>query len=191
MWPPESPEINFHFARFLRHRGRDAEAVVGYRQAVALAPGDSLMLSELGFALTFVGVDEEAERLMNQAREMAPDDMMVLNNIGLAYLNMRRFGDAEALYRGGAAQFPDIALMFTNLGNVLFYQGRGREGVPHLRRALELNAEDVETHVNLAHALLGNGDLAEGWREYEWRHRKADVHVPGCSWAVVADKSKR
>jgi hypothetical protein len=68
--------------------------------------------------------------------------------------------------------------MFTNLGNVLFYQGRGRQGVPHLRRALELNADNVETHLNLAHALLGDGDLAEGWREYEWRHQKAEVHVP-------------
>jgi Flp pilus assembly protein TadD len=175
---PESAEINLYYGRFLRGRDRHEEAVAAYRKAVELAPEDAVALSELGLAVTNLGDDREAEALLDRARAMAPDDLWVLNNVGLAHLNMRRFRDAEALFVRGHEQAPDNVVMLTNLGNVRFYQGLGRDGVPALRRAIERDPDNVETHVNLAHALLGDGRLDEGWREYEWRLKKPEVHVP-------------
>ena len=46
-----------------------------------------------------------------------------------------------------------------------------------MSRPSESQPENVETHVNLAYALLCAGEYERGWREYEWR-LKSEKH-PG------------
>ena len=66
----------------------------------------------------------------------------------------------------------DHADAHNNLGSIVHRQGRIDEAVSHYRRALELQPDDAEAHHNLGHALLLLGNLAEGWREYEWNWKR-------------------
>jgi hypothetical protein len=67
-----------------------------------------------------------------------------------------------------------LAQAYVNRGNVLRQLQRPDEALASCNRALALRPADAEAHLNKALALLAMGDLAAGWREYEWRWRCPD-----------------
>lgn len=64
---------------------------------------------------------------------------------------------------------PDAHL---DAGAALALLGRYDEAVELFRRVLELDAEHVAGHLNLAYSLLSLGEYGEGWRHLEWRLRR-------------------
>jgi hypothetical protein len=63
---------------------------------------------------------------------------------------------------------PDDVHAQVNLALVLERQGKLDEAIPVYERALELDPGCAEAHFNHGLALLLTGNLAEGWKEYEW-----------------------
>jgi hypothetical protein len=66
---------------------------------------------------------------------------------------------------GGGSEFPRGAPLAAGLSR------GGAEAVASYRGALRLRPNDPETHIPLASLLLATGQLAEGWKELEWRWR--------------------
>jgi tetratricopeptide (TPR) repeat protein len=67
----------------------------------------------------------------------------------------------------GAIEKIEDAL--TTLGKLLNDAGHSEDAMLCLRKSVEMAPGFALGHWNLSLALLGSGDFAQGWREYEWR----------------------
>jgi hypothetical protein len=88
----------------------------------------------------------------------------------------RSLGDLEAaadLLRRATASKPDDANLRNSLGVVLREQGQTIEAIQCFDRALQLQADHADAHLNRGLALLQIGRLKAGWTEYEWRQQDA------------------
>jgi tetratricopeptide (TPR) repeat protein len=100
-----------------------------------------------------------------QAALLSPLDAANWLQLGLAF---HRAGDGEraaAAFRAALAVHPAMAEACNNLGGL----GSEAAAVRLLSRAVRLEPARADFHVNLAHALLGAGRWAQGFREWEWR----------------------
>lgn len=78
-----------------------------------------------------------------------------------------------------ARSHPSRPESHLDVGASLALLGRYDEAITSFRRVLELNAEHVAGHLNLAFSLLALGEYPEGWRHLEWRLRRIpDGHLP-------------
>ena len=86
----------------------------------------------------------------------------------------------EALDCGlrAVALAPDDIDALYNLGIVQQDVGQIAEAVATLRHAIALKPDHAGAHFELAEALLLDGDFRQGWEEYEWRFRMANVPPP-------------
>jgi hypothetical protein len=63
-----------------------------------------------------------------------------------------------------------------NRGMALKALHRLPEAIASHRRAIALSPDQSDAHLGLAEALLQDGQLRQGWREYEWRWRSPAAH---------------
>jgi tetratricopeptide (TPR) repeat protein len=82
-----------------------------------------------------------------------------------------RTDEAIAQFRQALALKSDLATAWNNLGLSLQAANELPDAVAAFREALRAAPDFAQAHWNLALALLISGQYAEGWREYEWRHR--------------------
>jgi len=83
-----------------------------------------------------------------------------------------RPGEAVEVARRALAVAPDLSEMHVALGAALLEANPGIDGpVAALRHAIELDPRNELAHVNLGMVLLGAGNLADGFREYEHREK--------------------
>ena len=80
-----------------------------------------------------------------------------------------------AVTRTALALRPDEPRTHDNLGTVRKEQGLAEEAIACFRTAIGLRPDFPNAHHNLAMALLARGEMAEGWREYEWRWQTAGM----------------
>ena len=86
-----------------------------------------------------------------------------------------KLAEAEASLREALRLRPEYAEAYNNLAIVMMKQERVDEAVGYYRQALHLKAEYPDAHKNLGLALLGRGDFAEGWKEYEERWKTKEM----------------
>ena len=91
-----------------------------------------------------------------------PRDSAACFQLGLVFSQAGEDGHAWAAFRAALALQPAHAEAWNNLGVL------GDKPAP-LRHAVRLSPGRADYHSNLAHALLGAGETAEGFREWEWR----------------------
>lgn len=81
----------------------------------------------------------------------------------------RQYEEALQCYSLAMARDRGSAAAFNNYGNVLREIGEPLGAIPFLRRAIQLDTNNVTAQFNLAVALLLVGDYAQGWQAYESR----------------------
>ena len=144
-----------------------------YREALAADPDQPLALHYLGVALYQRGRIDDAMPLLDRAVALVPNEPEFHNNRGLALAARLRDELAVAAYQRALALQPRHAGAWSNLGLALQALGNITGAIEALRHALAITPDHPQTHWNLGLALLVSGDLANGWREYEWR-----LHAP-------------
>jgi tetratricopeptide (TPR) repeat protein len=161
----EAPATEFYRvfdqAAELSTKGQYAEAVVVWRKALELGPGEPKAHNGLGAALLEVGQIEEAMTHYRKALEVDPDYPAALTNLGLALARTGRIDEAIPSFEQVLRLDPDDADAHTNLGAALLEKGRSEEAIAHCRRALQINPRDPRAHANLAMALAATGKSEE------------------------------
>ena len=158
------------------HQRGDLDAAErAYRAALANEREHPLALHYLGVIHHQRGRHEDALPLLERAAVLVAGEPEFHNNLGLVLAALDRDDDAIDAYRRALARKPDHATAWNNLG--LAYQAMNRlpDAVAAFRRALALTPAFAQAHWNLALALLAQGDHVEGFREYEWRLRLAEL----------------
>ena len=171
--PSQTPSPDALVARGMQahQRGDLAAAERDYRAAITLAPEHPTALHYLGVIHYQRNRFDDALPLLDRAVALVPEEPEFHNNLGLTLAAADRTDEAIAQFRQALARKPDLATAWNNLGLTLQAANRLQEATDAFRQALKLAPDFAQAHWNLSLALLMTGDYAEGWREYEWRHR--------------------
>ena len=146
----------------------------GYAAAIVLRARVALDLGELDRA---VGMLEDAT-----ARRPEPTSLLLLCN-----LHRRRFRLDPALRAAAAAVSlatgPARLDPLIELARVQVDRDESDAAAESFLAALAIDPEHAPAHLGLGQVLLGRGDFASGWIEYEWRNKlpEARAQVPKIS----------
>ena len=168
---PNNVDVLTNLGNALTRAGQFDEAVAYYQQALEINPRHAKAHANLGVAWRHQGKLEEAVDCFRRAIQIQPEYADAHNNLASTLTDLGRMDEAMASCQRALTIRPDNAAL-NNMGYLLQNQGRIEDAIAYYQRALEVKPDDATTHVNLAHALLQNGDFERGWEEYEWRWRR-------------------
>jgi len=139
-------------ARSYSELGRWKMAERFYRQALAIKQEAGTWLL-LGSTLDRLGRHDEAEECVRKALEVDPDYEEAHYNVGYNYRHEGKLALAEKHLRRAIEIDPQYALAYAELGALLAGQkNRTKEAVDYLKRAVDLNPNDVWSRAYLANA---------------------------------------
>jgi hypothetical protein len=99
---------------------------------------------------------------------------MILASLGGAMLELGQPYEAIELCRAAIAENLDLPNSFFNLSHAHKSLNQLDEAVLNAREAISRAPEAAEYHFHLAHTLLLQGEMEQGWAEYEWRWKLPD-----------------
>ena len=154
-------------ARLIWWSGRDQEALIVLRQAVAAEPGSAVARSALGEAYQTIAQDQNlALAELRRAVELDPSRLAAHVDLALALLRAGRPKQAEAAARRGLQGAPEAAPAQSVLGAALADQGDFEAAAAAYAAAL---ASDPADNFGLARGQLPRALAALG-RNVEARH---------------------
>jgi len=150
-------------------QGRPAEAEDIFRRAIAIKPDAAYLWTNLGLFQAEQDRNAEAADSFRAAVRLEPDAFVARMNLGIALSDLGKFAEASEWLDAALALEPNSPEALQNVGMNLSRQMRWAEAVPYYERAKELQPDNPALRAALACVLLGSGDYARGWPEYESR----------------------
>jgi len=175
------------FQQAVQHHqaGRLVDAMMVYRQVLALQPRHPQCHYNLALALQFLNQTDAAIASYQRAIEINPGFAEAHNNLGNIFQNLERLEDARQSYSRALANNSRLPQAQFNLGLILKKQKQFSLAVEHFQAALKIAPDYEEAYDNLC-SLLKFLDRTEEWldafRKYERLDRKSD-------WFFVAGLS--
>jgi tetratricopeptide (TPR) repeat protein len=148
-------------------KGRTAEAMRNYRQALKINPAYEDALNNLGYALAGQKKFADAIPYYEAALHVRPNHAEVHNNLGNALSEMGRIDEAIQHYLIVLSQKPDHADAHNNLGIALAMKGKLDEAIPHFQAAIRSKPSYASAHSNLGNALAAQYKLDSAIQEYK------------------------
>jgi hypothetical protein len=161
----------------LHQAGKFAEAEKIYLRILARHPKHPDVLHLLGAIATQTGRPQQAIDLISQAIAVHPA-AIYYNNLGKAFMDTGRPEQAADAYQRAILLKPDYFEAHNNLGVTLKDMEQLDQAIAASQTALRLKPDYPQAHWSLALGLLLKGDFENGWREYEWRLRCAELPRP-------------
>jgi tetratricopeptide (TPR) repeat protein len=166
--------------------GRYQEAGEYFEKLLKINPNNSIGFLKLAGCYQFISKDslaienyQKALQLDNELSASIDSKISELNSIDkiLAYINSLSTDSKKEIN-------TIIKIAIEKLsGNKL------DDSICLLRKAIELDNNNVEAHFTLGWALLKNQQLPEGWLEYEWRKKRDNFHVTPRKGPVLENQS--
>jgi len=175
---PNNLTIRLRHGLALLRAERPAEALAIIDQVLAREPGHATALLARSDALSTLGRYEEAAEVAERAARQAPGLAPPLVALGVAWHGMGALDDALKVLRAAVQADPGNLPAQLNLGTLLRDLGDDDGAEQCYQRSLILAPSLPVVHWQRAQARLMAGDLAEGWREYEWRWGMPGFTVP-------------
>ncbi|MDE2740584.1 MAG: tetratricopeptide repeat protein [Gemmatimonadota bacterium] len=164
---PQARSAHLNLGSFLGRQGRYEEALKAARVAVAQRPDYFKAHVLLGGILGELGHFEEAETHLRRAIALNSQGSDARLNLGSTLYDQGRYEEALEVTRIAVVQRPDFFEAHVLLGKILNVLGHFEEAETHLRRAIALNSQDVNSpqYVNLfqelAEVLIPQGRYEE------------------------------
>ncbi|UUX48398.1 tetratricopeptide repeat protein [Nisaea acidiphila] len=98
-----------------------------------------------------------------------PEYSACYSNLGSVFRQLHEYGKSRKALKKAAITEPENSGAYYNLGNLEKEAACLDESIKAFRRAIFLKPDSAQFHWNCALALLADGALGEGFREYEWR----------------------
>jgi tetratricopeptide (TPR) repeat protein len=165
--------------RASRESGRAVQAVRHLHAASALAPDSAEVHRELASALRVAGRIEEARTHIEHALRTESSDVDAWLEAGAVRLELGDASSAEQALARAIELAPTAAEPHVRMAVLRYRSAEPARAEQECDRALALEPDHVAAHVNRAFARLVQGDLREGFREFEWRKRRAGFRGSG------------
>jgi Flp pilus assembly protein TadD len=144
------------------HRaGNLADAIAGYREALALMPGSAELRNCLGSALGGAGDLAGAVAQFRSAVALDPAFGAAHANLAHALAALGEHDAAAAAFRQALSVRVDDPALLHGLGDSLLRSNRPDEAIAAFRRSLALRPDAPETCTELAGALLRRGEAGQ------------------------------
>lgn len=163
--------------QFLRAGNIDA-AEAEYRRALKIDPATSDALHFLGMIAHQRGQSEQAIELMRRSIEVAPNVPGYHCNLGEVLRAIGRTDEAETHFITSIRLQPNHAQALNNLGMIALSRSQTEDAIKWFERAIQSRPDYARAHWNLSLVLLGLGEYARGWTEFEWRFRDPSLGIP-------------
>ncbi|PYJ11908.1 MAG: hypothetical protein DMF06_01220 [Verrucomicrobia bacterium] len=175
---PDNAVVQNNLGSALGQRGKHAEAIPHFAEAVRIRPNYFDALANWGQALLDQGKAAEAVGFFQQALVLKPDSGKTHWQLGVVLENLRKHDEATQQFYEAIRLAPRDFEMRANLGWKLASQGKLAEAIEQLNEALRLNPNSAEAHNNLGLVLFASGKEEEGVREFSTALRlKPDLAV--------------
>jgi tetratricopeptide (TPR) repeat protein len=166
---PTNPVYLRSLGQLFNDMGSYDRAASAFEFAAKLAPSDALSWHYLGVTFFHLERWDDAIAASLKAVELNPKNGDAFQNLGVTLAAQREFERAAELLHEATRLDPRSFGAWYNLGNQLLMLNRFDAAADAFRRAIVLQPQRAEAHLNLAIALLTQGKLKQGWREFEWR----------------------
>jgi tetratricopeptide (TPR) repeat protein len=153
------------------------DAFASYERAVALNPTNTSALHNRAACLLTLRRHPEALPLFRHLIEIEPASADNWTGHGAALASLLHFDEAIASFDKALALDPQSVRALVSRGTVLAAMDRTPEALTDYRHALRLDPGNATAHANLAFALLADGNLADGFVEYEWRRKDGPIQL--------------
>ena len=150
----------YQTANTLLAQGKAAEAVMEYRQSLALHPRYFYAYDGLGTALNHLRHYEEAIASYKQAVTLEPRFAAAHNNMGSVLKEQGRLDEALSCFEQAIALQPDTIYTLYNLGAAYNDKGDAEKAAVHFSRYLQLHPADSHG-VAMLLAKMGIGALPQ------------------------------
>jgi len=174
--------LYFLLGMVLHKLGRDTEAVAPLLHAASLAPRDAAIFNGLGCVYHSLKDYPRAVKYFQQAIALKPHLADLYYSLGNAHFPMGQIEAAVAAFRRSVELNPQDAPSWNNLGRTLKELNQLEESLAAYDRALAIQPDYVLAHYGRALSLLASGNLAAGFREYEWRPQRIPREFPQPRW---------
>ncbi|MFO0845062.1 MAG: tetratricopeptide repeat protein [Gemmataceae bacterium] len=158
---PDDFWLNLSLANALQARKSFVEAAQFFRAAVALRPGSTAALNNLGNALNNLGQVEEAAACFRRTLAIDPGFAYGHRNLGHALVKQGDLDGAVASFRQAVALTPTDVATLNHLAKTLENLGQHDAALACQRRAVEVAPGDSASHNNLGLHLHDRGQLSE------------------------------
>jgi predicted Zn-dependent protease len=184
------PSVHSHewLAQIARRGRRYAESAQHWRQALALAPGDPRLMTELAVTLRMNRDLAGAQRLLEDVLRKAPDapePNYLLGDLLLARDEPER---AIPLLEKAVKEAPEEPHGQGALGRAYALVGRPADAIPHLKEALPVDADgSLRLQLARAYQAAGRTELARAaMKDYEdFKKAMPDGADPGAPPAAI------
>ncbi|MCL4560255.1 MAG: tetratricopeptide repeat protein [Chloroflexi bacterium] len=200
---PDSAEIHLGLGQAYLADGSPTEALPSLRRAADLSPQTPLISLRLGETLIDLGRLSEAKSVLERGREFWPAHKDLAFSHAKTLLGLGETETALSALETTLQANPDQAEPYLTYGRALVEladkQGtwgnlsNGEVGgtpnktaaaVPALRKAIEIDPDNLEGHVLLAEALAASGDLQEAFSTYQELSEQEITQTPEWSWRI-------
>jgi tetratricopeptide (TPR) repeat protein len=192
---PEAPRAWFNIAMLRADQGINEDVEVGFRRAIELEPGYVEAVTNLGNHLRGQRRRAEARAVLEDGVHRDPMVARLWAGLSAVDFDDDRIAQARAAARRASVLDPGLVDGLANLAQGEHRDGSAGDAVRHGAAARILDPADNRVRFNLATYLLGDGQLAVGWRAYEARHEKTPDDalrgLPGPRWVEGAPPGRR
>jgi tetratricopeptide (TPR) repeat protein len=164
---PSKADMLCNDGLLLHERGRYAEAIASFDQALAIRSRDAVTLNNRGVALNALGRHADALKSYDRALKVQPDYGCALYNRARSLDELQRHDEALAAYDKVLALEPHHAVAHNNRGVALDTLGRSEEALESFAKALALRPDYAEAFSNRGTALIDLDRLDEAMVSYD------------------------
>lgn len=154
----------------LRNAQHDVDgAIEAYQNAIALEPQNATFRANFAEILRRMGNLEQAASEALHAVAIQPDNYQAQFNCAIVEAERGNIESALQHYVRAAELNPASAQPHEYLGALKLRLGNNFQAEQHYREGMTRDPVNPKLHFGLALALLGQGRLSEGWREWDFR----------------------
>jgi len=158
-----------HAAQHQHQAANHAQAADLCRQVLAVAPNHAEALNLLGVIACENDHSAQGAALIRRAIASNGTIANYHANLAGALTQLGQFEAAITTCQHALTLAPNHPGALNTLGAARSALGQYPQATATLRQAIAANPANPEAHFNLAGVLLSQGDLVNGWQEYEWR----------------------
>ncbi len=145
--PDSLPAMNA-LAMLLQMTGRSAESAALYERILTLQPDNVIAINNLAWTLCEEqGKHQQALELARRGLEIAPNYVDLIDTRGVAYYRLGQYEKAVQDFTRSLKLYPRgtlaAAATYLHLGRALDGLGQKGEAIENLKKALELNADEI------------------------------------------------
>jgi len=160
----ENGSAHLNYGVAIEEKGRQADALAQYREALRLDPENPMAHYDIGNLLDKMGRPAEALPELFQAVRLNPKSPIAHNTLGCVLAEMGRFDEAMSEFSLAARADAAYPWPYFQMGKALLGQGRDAEALGRFREALRIAPDNFQILAYTARVLAAdeNPDIRDG-----------------------------